>query len=181
MKIIGPLMIEHRVIERMFKLLDDELSFIQKENNVHGNFIEAAIIFLKMYADKCHHGKEENILFRELAKKTIADEYKVTMGKLIEDHKKGHSYVALLEKAYESFISGDLNAIFDIKLNLQNILNLYPPHIKLENEHFFLYVMPYFSEQENKTLLDEMVAFDKKMDSQKYIKIIDLFSKKKRR
>jgi len=42
MQPIGPLMIEHRLIERMVDLLHDEITSIQDSNEVNTNFIETA-------------------------------------------------------------------------------------------------------------------------------------------
>ena len=66
---IGPLMIEHRVIERMIALMSDHLKLLRKEKQIDPLFIEKAVRFIKVYADECHHGKEEDILFRELRNK----------------------------------------------------------------------------------------------------------------
>jgi len=67
---IGPLMIEHRLIERMIKLMDKASKKMQKQDNADLNFIDIAVDFIKIYADRCHHGKEEDILFKALTKKT---------------------------------------------------------------------------------------------------------------
>jgi hemerythrin-like domain-containing protein len=42
---------------------------IKNENRVKLLFIDTAVDFIRTYADRCHHGKEEDILFRNLAKK----------------------------------------------------------------------------------------------------------------
>ena len=72
MKPIGSLMIEHRVIERMLALLNQELSKILKEGKVDSPVIDVAIDFFTTYADRFHHGKEERILFRELKGKPLS-------------------------------------------------------------------------------------------------------------
>ena len=70
---IAPLMIEHRLIERMIHLIQQELERIQANVAVDPEFafvdsvfIDTAVDFLRTYADRCHHGKEEDILFPEL-------------------------------------------------------------------------------------------------------------------
>jgi len=80
MQPIGPLMIEHRLIERMIGLMSQELERIRNNIAVDPEFafvdpvfIDTAVDFLRIYADRCHHGKEEDILFAELAAKDLAD------------------------------------------------------------------------------------------------------------
>lgn len=69
---IGPLMIEHRLIERMVGLLSREIGTMREKGEMNLVFIEGAVDFFRTYADRCHHGKEEHILFRDLAMKTLS-------------------------------------------------------------------------------------------------------------
>ena len=69
MKPIGALMIEHRLIERMIELMRLERESMSKHAKADTHFIEHAVDFIRTYADKCHHGKEEDILFRQLMDK----------------------------------------------------------------------------------------------------------------
>jgi hemerythrin-like domain-containing protein len=173
MSIINPLIYEHRLIKRMVELLKNELVYIKEKNKVNSEFIKAAVDFFRIYADQCHHGKEENILFRELQKKEISDEHKDIMNKLIEDHKKGRSYVNQLEESNQYYIDGDLQAINQIQLTLQKLTELYPRHIDIEDNLFFADVMKYFSEEEKQKMLKESYEFDRSMIHKKYADIVE--------
>ena len=74
MKPRGPLMIEHRLIEKMLTVINDQMSVMRKQNRIDPVFIDAAVDFIRIYADRTHHGKEENILFRDLATKKMSME-----------------------------------------------------------------------------------------------------------
>ena len=87
MKPRGPLMIEHRLIEEMIGLIKKESSKIKKTKNIDPSFIDTAVDFIRIYADKTHHGKEEDILFRECTKKKMSKEDTKVMNELIEKHK----------------------------------------------------------------------------------------------
>ena len=110
---IGPLMIEHRLIERMLTLMRKELNRI-KDNTaidpefafVDAAFIDAAVDFMKTYAHGVHHGKEEDILFAELAEKTLSPELQKVMTELKADHVYGRQTAAKLLKAKESYLLG---------------------------------------------------------------------------
>ncbi len=65
----GPLMTEHRLIEKMLTIIDKRVSIMQEKNEIDPVFIDSAVDFIRTYADRTHHGKEEDILFRELEKK----------------------------------------------------------------------------------------------------------------
>ncbi len=66
---IGPLMKEHRLIKIMVTLLEKEFKKISENQKPNLSFIDDAIDFIKTYADRCPHGKEEDILFGELKKR----------------------------------------------------------------------------------------------------------------
>jgi hemerythrin-like domain-containing protein len=53
--------------------------------------------FFHFYADKLHHGKEEDILFRTLDDKDLSLKHRGVMEELIEDHKWGRKTVERLE------------------------------------------------------------------------------------
>jgi hemerythrin-like domain-containing protein len=61
----GPLMIEHRLIERMLKVVEGVVADIEATQKVDPVFIDTAVDFIRFYADRTHHGKEEDILFRD--------------------------------------------------------------------------------------------------------------------
>jgi hemerythrin-like domain-containing protein len=56
---IGPLMIEHRLIERMIKVAEALREDIQVKKKANPAQVDRIICFIKSYADRCHHGKEE--------------------------------------------------------------------------------------------------------------------------
>jgi len=83
---IGPLMIEHRLIERMIEVMKRQLQRWETEGKADSSFIETAVDFIRTYADRCHHGKEEDILFRDLSKKPVSSDHRRIMEELREEH-----------------------------------------------------------------------------------------------
>ena len=82
----GPLMIEHRLIERMIGIIKDALKQIESTREVDPVFVDTAVDFIRTYADRTHHGKEEDILFRDLNKRALSAEDRQVMKELIEEH-----------------------------------------------------------------------------------------------
>jgi len=79
---IGPLMIEHRLIEKMIEAMRTQLLRWERSGQVDPLFIDTAVDFIRTYADRCHHGKEEGILFRDLGGKPLSGEHKSIMEEL---------------------------------------------------------------------------------------------------
>jgi hemerythrin-like domain-containing protein len=87
------LMVEHRLIERMIKVLKAKHVTMSETEKLDLNLIVVTADFFRTYADRCHHGKEEDILFRELARKNLSEIDKKTMQELIEEHKHARKTV----------------------------------------------------------------------------------------
>ena len=170
---VGPLMKEHRLIERMIRIMNANVENIKKENKVNPLFIDTAVDFIRTYADRCHHGKEEDILFRDLAKKNISAEHKRIMDELIKEHVMGRNNVKKLVEAKQKYIQGNKDALKDIISNMEILIKFYPKHIEKEDKHFFIPCMDYFTEQERDAMLNEMWEFDRDMIHEKYTKVVE--------
>ncbi len=169
----GPLMVEHRLIERMIALMDKEEKKIERNNSVNPSFIDAAVDFLRTYADETHHGKEEKILFRDLAKKKLSIKDTMAMNELIEDHGWGRAATAELVDAHEAYKKGDAAALISVTQALKKFVDFYPKHIKKEDKLFFPAAMAYLSNTEQKSMLIEFREFDMNMIHEKYKSIVD--------
>ena len=165
---IGPLMIEHRLIERMIEAMREELLLIEKEKKVDPGFIEMAVDFIRTYADRCHHGKEEDILFRDLGVKKLTDEQRRVMEELVEEHRFGRKVTARLVEANTRYIQGNQEALSAIIDCIRSLIEFYPKHIEKEDKHFFIPCMEYFSEVEKEAMLKEEWEFDKSLIHEKY-------------
>ena len=173
----GPLMIEHRLIERMIALLKKELQSIKAREKVDLSFTDNLIDFIKTYADRTHHGKEEDILFKNLEGKTISGDHEKIMKELIEDHRYGRKLTPDLLEARDKYESGFTSAVFDLIEIMKKLADFYPRHIEKEDKHFFIPAMEYFSRQEQDRILEEFWEFDKKMIHEKYTRIVESHEK----
>lgn len=170
---IGPLMIEHRLIERMIGLMREELGRIRDTTRVNSRFIDTAVDFLRTYADRTHHGKEEDILFRELSKKSLTAKHQKIMDELVDEHIIARKTVGRLIEANTKYMQGDNTAVDEILRLLEKLVNFYPEHIRKEDKDFFIPCMDYFSQQEQQDMLNEFWEFDRKMIHEKYKKVIE--------
>jgi hemerythrin-like domain-containing protein len=172
MKPIGPLMWEHRLIERMVGLISGELERISAINGANVEFLIAAVDFFRTYADRTHHGKEESILFRELARKPLSEEHNRVMNELIEEHVFGRKLVAELAETVEQHRRSNTNAVRNVETCLQKLIAFYPAHIEKEDKHFFYPCLEYLSRQEQDSMLQEFWEFDRKMIHERYQKAV---------
>jgi len=96
-------MIEHRLIEKMISIMRSEIRNIEEYHRADPEVIDVVVDFVRTYADQTHHGKEEEILFRELAKKNLNEQDRHVMRELMEEHAYGRSLVRDLVEAKERY------------------------------------------------------------------------------
>lgn len=168
----GPLMIEHRLIEKMLKVIQTALGHAEQTQTIDPFFVDTAVDFIHIYADRTHHGKEEDILFRDLAKKELQREHKNIMDELVQEHSWARNVTKSLVSAKEKYGLGDKTALSDIVKLMIELAEFYPKHIEKEDKHFFIPCMNYFSKQEQEAMLNEFWEFDRRLVHEKYKEIV---------
>src|SRR5665647_475429 len=133
----GMLLIEHRLIERMLIVIKDALSKIEFRHEIDPVFVDIAVDFIRVYADRTHHGKEEDILMRELKKKPLSPKDQVIMNDLIKEHMLVRQTTALISNANDRYRDGDDIALIVIANNLKTLIEFFPKHIEKEDKNFY--------------------------------------------
>ena len=174
MKPRGPLMIEHRLIEKVLIVATRELGIIQNTNKVNTAFIDMLIDFLRTYADRTHHGKEEDILFKELMNKELTVSDRNMMEDLVREHTVARKTVGELFAANAAYANGDFSNTAVIAEKLSFLAGFYPVHIQKEDKVFFPETEKYFSDSELGKMLNEFWEFDQKMIHEKYNKTYEV-------
>ncbi len=167
MKPRGPLMIEHRLIEKVLRVARKKAEAMSAEN-YDPVLIDAIVDFIKVYADRTHHGKEEDILFAQLEKKKMNAGDTLLMKELVDEHKQARQKVGEIVRLNEQFKNGKPEVVPVISEIILWLSNFYPRHIKKEDAIFFPDTDKYFSEQELETMLTDFQEFDRKMIHEKY-------------
>lgn len=170
---VGPLMIEHRLIERMIAILANHVQTVETAEQIDLALIRQGIEFLRRYADHCHHGKEEDLLFTALKQKDIAVKHQRILDELMEEHAIARETVKNLALASDNASQGDHRAYHEIVKLVKKIASLYPAHIEKEDQQFFLPIMSYFSQSEKDLMLKDFAYFDKNLIHEHYKLLVE--------
>lgn len=122
---------EHESILHVFSILDRMLSSTTKSDVDNLQFGNELVNFLIIFADKCHHGKEEDILFKELENKGVQNEGG-PIGAMLLEHKQGREYIALMNQSLDS---QDLANFKNTAIKYRDLLR---NHIAKENNILFM-------------------------------------------
>jgi hemerythrin-like domain-containing protein len=174
---IAPLTAEHRLTERMISVMQWRVADMESVGTVDIGFIDAAVEFLRTYADRCHHGKEEDILFRELARKPLSAEHRRMLDELVADHVFARTTTGRLVEARNRYAAGEASALDDLAACLHMFVEFYPKHIAKEEHWFFGPVMSYFTAAELSRMLSEVNEFDRRFAQVMYGKVVEAWER----
>lgn len=172
MQVRGPLMVEHEWIRKMLAVLKDALDEINAGGEVDPCFIDEVVDFFRTYADRTHHGKEEDILFRFLEGKKMSAPDRQAMDDLIADHDYARQVTMSLVETNRHYREGDYARLPEIAGALGSLVTFYPGHIAREDDHFFPETRAYMSNDEEQALLAEFGEFDRGMIHEKYRSLV---------
>lgn len=130
MKAIEILVGEHDSILKMIEVTRTILNTDDERINLE--HIEQIVDFIKNFADKYHHLKEEDILFLEMEKYGMSREVG-PIAMMLHEHNEGRNYIKLAGENIEKFKNGERSAFEQIKYNLLNYCDLLTNHIAKEN------------------------------------------------
>jgi hemerythrin-like domain-containing protein len=125
------LMKEHDAILHVFTIIDKMLSTDTKEDVEIFKFGDELIFFLKTFADKCHHGKEEDYIFKELVARGIPNEGG-PIGVMLQEHQQGREYISIMNKSLET------KDLINFKANAAKYRDHMRNHIDKENNALFV-------------------------------------------
>ncbi len=169
----GPLIREHRVIERMLAVMERSLASIANDRSIDPGFVDQVTDFIRTYADRCHHGKEEDILFRRLADKPLDPQLAESMRELIKDHVYARGVTRRLIDANRRYADCDQAALAEIEEAIRKLVDFYPVHIAKEDRRFFRPCMEYFTDEEKARMLADFEEFDRMLIHEKYRLVVE--------
>jgi hemerythrin-like domain-containing protein len=173
---------EHKYILRMLTVVRKAcFGVFNKEKLIYEDFY-LMIDFIRNYADKHHHGKEEKLLFKEMQLHLgkIGDNL-ITHGMLVE-HDLGRLFISELEEALQRVKDGDEESKLDVISSAIGYAKLLTRHIAKEDSVVYTYGAKNLSvnvleEINQKTNIYEQEAKTQGTQAH-YIKILEELEKK---
>jgi hemerythrin-like domain-containing protein len=130
-KAIDDLRNEHDAILSALGILDAMTAKLGGKHPPTGEDLLGFLGFLKEFADKCHHGKEEGILFPALTKAGIPEQGGPT-GQMLAEHVEGRAFIKGMEAAIGASV--DNRAFSEAAGGYSRLLR---SHIEKENRVLF--------------------------------------------
>lgn len=123
---------EHKLILRMLSLLEKRAGLTAAGQYGNYRFFLDAVDFIRSYADRFHHAKEEDVLFEALVENGMPKENSPVAAMLME-HDEGRRYVRAMEEAAREALEGKPGRNLIIAASANNYLLLLREHISKED------------------------------------------------
>ena len=137
LKAIDIMMMEHKNILRMLQVTRKYCLKILKNEPVDYQDFYKIIDFVRNYADKHHHGKEEIMLFNRMSEELGSAAEKLVKHGMLVEYDLGRLHMSDLEEALKKLESGDEEAKLDIIAAAMGYVNLLKRHIHKEDNVVF--------------------------------------------
>ncbi len=123
---------EHEGVLFGLNILEQMANRVKQSETADTKDIVAMLNFLRLFADKCHHGKEEGLLFPAMEKVGIPNE-KGPIGQMLREHTQGRQYIAEMGAS----VSDDILQADKFESAATGYINLMRAHIEKENTILF--------------------------------------------
>jgi hemerythrin-like domain-containing protein len=143
---------EHRIIERVLNCLDAIVQQAKSTGRLDRQSATDAIEFFRNFADRCHHGKEEDHLFPALEAKGFPRDGGPT-GVMLHEHDQGRTYVRGMVENLEAASTGDFGALERFSDHANGYITLLRQHIDKEDNILFQLADRALNENEQQRLL----------------------------
>lgn len=127
---------EHEGIKRVLTVLEKEVDALKAGQDVPPQVFEDILEFITVFADRCHHGKEETALFPCLEEKGIPREGG-PVGVMLMEHDEGRQYVKTFREGVGLHEEGKPEGKQKIIEGGLGYANLLRAHIDKENNILF--------------------------------------------
>lgn len=177
MKAISLMVEEHKNIKRMLKVIRKLCIGIVNGEEVNFEAFQKVIDFVRNYADKHHHKKEENILFKKMSDELGKAVANGPIYGMLAEHDLGRLFINNLETALEKVKEGDLDSRVDVIGNAIAYTDLLYRHIDKENNAIYKFGEKNLSNEALKEVEDKCQIVEKEASKkniqEKYLKLID--------
>lgn len=181
-KSIDLMVAEHVNIKRMLAVIRKYCYKVLKNEDVNYEDFFQLIDFVRNYADKHHHGKEEHFLFNKMMAELGPVAEKLVRHGMLVEHDLGRLHMQELEAAVHRVINGDDEARLDIIANAISYTHLLQRHIDKEDKVVYTFAQNNLSRETLEALDRESGKFEqdaaREKIQEKYLKILEEFEAK---
>lgn len=136
MKAIDELKAEHQGVLRVLLIIDAMARLLEMGRLPERGHLEEVLEFLRVFVDRCHHGKEEDHLFPALEQAGVPRR-DGPIGVMLAEHEQGRGLVRRMGQALERLGADRTGAGAELALAGREYAGLLRQHIRKEEDVLF--------------------------------------------
>ncbi len=144
---------EHEAILKMLEATERTASLLERRAKVAPETLAGLLEFFQLFADRCHHGKEEELLFPLLEEKGLP-RIGGPVGVMLWEHEQGRALVAQMSASGAAYAQGDAAAATRWSQAARQYASLLRDHISKENNILFVMAERLLSDSEQRELAE---------------------------
>lgn len=130
------LIAEHNAVLVALQILEKVEGALAARNEQAPEHLGQLLDFLKGFVDRCHHGKEEDVLFPELERRGVKRDGG-PIGVMLMEHEVGRGHVRAMAEGLDRLRRGEADAAAAIRESARAYRDLLRAHIQKENNVLF--------------------------------------------
>lgn len=127
---------EHQLILQVVRSFENAADALAGGDATRLGTLSDCITFFRLFADACHHGKEEDLLFPELEETGMSRDVG-PIAVMLAEHRRGRAYVRAMAESLPSAQSGDAEAVNTLLRAGRGYIDLIRAHIAKEDGILF--------------------------------------------
>lgn len=166
---------EHRVIEQVLACLEKLVSAQSDPRRFDWTTAGSILDFLKNFADRCHHGKEEERLFPAMEARGFSPTTGPT-AVMRQEHERSRELMAAMSESVRRGGNGDSAAVLRFERAARDYVQLLREHIHKEDSCLFPMAANFLSDSDCELVRQfEEIEHEPRFDGQheKYLKLAD--------
>lgn len=150
---------EHEGILLVLRVLEKLSEKIVAGDPVPTEHLRQIVEFLQVFADKCHHGKEEDILFPALEEAGVPRSGG-PIGVMLSEHDRGRHFIGDIVDLLRSHENGSEGSLMLLTTPVLQYIDLLRSHIWKENNVLFPLAEEKIAAGKQKSIAEEFEKFE---------------------
>ena len=157
MKSTEVLVHEHQIIWMVLDAAERKAQQIEAQGAAGVQGVDQMVDFFQSFADRCHHAKEEDLLFVRMEERGVCVDGG-PIGVMLREHEEGRRRVRAVAAALPGAAEGDPEALAAVSGNLKAYVQLLRAHILKEDRALYPMADKLFTPQDQEEMSE---AFDR--------------------
>lgn len=142
---------EHEIVKHALRIMGKICDRVESGEPPNGEHLAQLLEFLTEFVDKCHHAKEEELLFPAM-ERAAAAQAKPMIAQMLAEHQTGRAHIRSMKEAFAHYQAGRADALHEFIQPSRDYINLLNSHILKEDNMLYQVADQVLSPQQQQEL-----------------------------